>query len=266
MMKIGTVGCAGRMGLAVIKEIIATNGADVAGGTEVAGPAIGQDLGGLVGSKEVGVVVTSDPEELFAAADVVIDFTAPAATLIHARCAAQVGTSYVVGTTGLGSEEQAAIDAAAKTVPVIQAPNFSVGVNVAFEVTQQVAAILGLEYDIEVVEIHHRHKADAPSGTAIGLGEAAARGRGVELTDVQRLSREGFSGPRPEGEIGFATLRGGGVVGDHTVVFAGEHERVEVTHKAASRAIFARGAVRAALWQKGKAPGLYSMADVLGFR
>jgi len=265
-MKIGAVGCAGRMGLAVIKEIIATDGADVAGGTELAGPVVGQDLGSLVGSNVVGVAVTSDPEELFSIADVVIDFTVPAATLIHAQCAASIGTSYVVGTTGLGPEEQEAIDVAAKTVPVIQAPNFSVGVNVAFEVTQQMASILGLDYDIEVVEIHHRHKTDAPSGTALGLGEAAARGRGVELTDVQRLSREGFTGSRPDGQIGFATLRGGGVVGDHTIVFAGEHERVEVTHKAGSRAIFAKGAVRAALWQKDKSPGLYSMADVLGFR
>lgn len=260
---IGVVGCAGRMGRMVIQEVLATDGCHLAGGTEAAGGPIGQDLGALVGAEPIGVSVSEDPVALFQASDAVIDFTVPAATRIHTDAAGASGTCYVVGTTGLSDEDQAVINAAAKTAPIVQAPNFSVGVNLLFALTKKVAATLGPDYDIEILEMHHRHKIDAPSGTALGLGEAAAAGRDVALQDVARMAREGQTGARPSGEIGFATLRGGGVIGDHTAMFANEVERLELTHKAGSRGIFAGGAVRAALWLQGKAPGLYGMADVL---
>lgn len=263
-MKIGIVGCAGRMGRMLIQEVLATPGAELAGGTEPSGPAVGQDLGALVGAKAQGLVVTSDTKALFAASDAVIDFTVPAATKIHAELAAASGKALIVGTTGLDDDVRAAIAAAAKKTVVIQSPNMSVGVNVLLALTEKLAATLGPDYDIDILEMHHRHKVDSPSGTALGLGEAAAKGRSTPLKDVARMARHGQVGARPEGEIGFATLRGGDVVGDHTVIFAANGERIEITHKASSREIFAKGAVRAALWAKGRAPGLYSMRDVLG--
>ena len=263
-MKIGIVGCAGRMGRMLIQEVLATPGAALAGGTEPSGPAIGQDLGTLVGAAAQGVVVTSDAKALFAVSDAVIDFTVPAATKIHAELAAASGKALVVGTTGLNDDARAAIAAAAKKTVIIQSPNMSVGVNVLLALTEKLAATLGPDYDIDILEMHHRHKVDSPSGTALGLGEAAAKGRQVHLKDVARTTRDGIVGARPVGEIGFATLRGGDVVGDHTVIFAANGERIEVTHKASSREVFAKGAVRAALWAKGRAPGLYSMRDVLG--
>ena len=177
----------------------------------------------------------------------------------------EAGTALIAGTTGLDDDQNAAILEAAKSVPIVSAPNMSVGITLLLGLTEQAASLLGPEFDIEIVEMHHRHKVDAPSGTAIGLGEAAAAGRQVTLRDVKQAVRDGHTGARPEGEIGFATLRGGNVVGDHTVVFAGEGERIELTHKAASRVIFAGGAVRAALWARDKEPGFYSMKAVLGF-
>lgn len=261
---IGIVGCAGRMGRMVIQDILATANCVVAGGTEASRDYIGKDLGTLVGADSLGVSVSDDPLALFEASDAVIDFTVPAATRLHAVAAAKTGTAYVVGTTGLSDEDQAEVSRAAESAPVVQAPNFSVGVNLLFALTKQVAATLNTDYDIEVVEMHHRHKVDAPSGTALGIGEAAAAGRGVSLKDVACYAREGQTGARPTGEIGFATLRGGGVIGDHTALFANEVERLEITHKAGSRGIFAGGAVRAAQWLQGKGPGLYTMADVLG--
>lgn len=264
-MKIGIVGCAGRMGRMLLQEVLKTDGASLAGGTEPAGsPHVGRDVGLLVGSEEVGALVTDDPAVLFAAADVVIDFTTPTATLAHAKLAAEHGTALIVGTTGISPAQEAEIREAGGKTAVVMAPNMSVGVNLLFALTQRVAATLGIDYDIEIVEMHHRHKVDAPSGTALGLGRAAAAGRGVALDDVAVWAREGFTGPREEGAIGFATLRGGDVVGDHTVVFAAEGERLELTHKASSRAVFAKGAVRAALWCDGRAPGFYTMFDVLG--
>ncbi|MDX2221296.1 MAG: 4-hydroxy-tetrahydrodipicolinate reductase [Rhodospirillaceae bacterium] len=263
-MSIGIVGCAGRMGRMLIAETLATPGARLAGGTEPAGPTIGTDLGLLVGHATVGVHVTTDAAALFAGSDVVIDFTVPAATLAHAQLASRTKKALIVGTTGLGPEATAALDKAATSAAVVYAPNFSLGVNLLFALTEQAARVLGPDYDIEIVEMHHRHKVDAPSGTALGLGEAAARGRGVALNQVWRKSRDGHTGARPRGEIGFATLRGGDVVGDHTAIFASEGERLEIGHKASSRAVFARGALRAALWTSGRAPGLYSMRDVLG--
>ena len=261
---IGIVGCAGRMGRTVIQEVASTDGCALAGGTEAPGGPVGADLGTLAGLEPMGLTVGEDMAALFEASDAVIDFTVPAATRRHAEQAAASGTAYVVGTTGLSKDDQAVINAAAEKAPLVQASNFSVGVNLLFALTKQVAATLGPDYDIEILEMHHRDKIDAPSGTALSLGQAAAEGRDVSLTDVARYAREGETGARPRGEIGFATLRGGGVVGDHTALFANEVERLELTHKAGSRGIFAGGAVRAAVWLQGRPAGLYSMADVLG--
>lgn len=265
VMKIGIVGCAGRMGQMLVREVLKTDGATLAGGTEPAGsPLVGRDIAVLAGMEEAGVTVSDDPRALFQAVDAVIDFTRPEPTLKHGALAAETGTALVIGTTGLNAEQEAEIARAAEKAAIVMAPNMSVGVNLLFALTRKVAATLGVDYDIEIVEMHHRHKVDAPSGTALGLGRAAAAGRGVALDDAAVWAREGHTGPRDSGAIGFATLRGGDVVGDHTVVFAGEGERVELTHKASDRSVFAKGAVRGALWCEGRKPGLYSMFDVLG--
>ncbi|CAA7614116.1 4-hydroxy-tetrahydrodipicolinate reductase [Candidatus Terasakiella magnetica] len=264
-MKIGIVGCAGRMGRMLMNAVLDTEGCTLAGGTERPGSAlVGQDLGGLLGRSPLGVAVGDEARALFQAADAVIDFTAPAATIAHAALAAELGKVLVVGTTGLSADDEARLRAAAAKTTVIYAPNFSVGVTLLMALTERAATILGDDYDIEIVEMHHRHKVDAPSGTALGLGRSAAKGRAVALDQVWCKSRDGHTGARPKGEIGFATLRGGDVVGDHTVMFAAEGERIELTHKASSRAVFAKGAVRAACWAKGQKPGLYSMREVLG--
>ncbi|AWK86109.1 4-hydroxy-tetrahydrodipicolinate reductase [Azospirillum thermophilum] len=264
-MKIGVVGCAGRMGQMLVREIAATPGCTLAGGTErVGGPALGKDIGTLAGIDPLGVVAIEDAAALFAEADAVIDFTSPEATMRHAALAAQSETVLVVGTTGLTPAQQASLVQAATHTPVVQSPNMSLGVNLLMVLVEQVAHALGDDFDIDILEMHHRNKVDAPSGTALGLGRAAAKGRGVALEDVWQKVRDGHTGARPRGEIGFATLRGGDVIGDHTVVFAGDGERVELTHKASGRGIYAKGAVRAALWARDKTPGLYSMRDVLG--
>lgn len=264
-MKIGIVGCAGRMGKMLVNAVLDTEGCALAGGTErPGGDAVGRDIGELVARGALNVLVDNDPRKLFDIADAVIDFTAPSATLLHAGYAAETRKVLVVGTTGLNKDDEARLKIAADSAAIVYAPNFSVGVNLLLALTERAAAILGEEYDIEIVEMHHRHKVDAPSGTALGLGRAAAKGRAVALDQVWCKSRDGHPGARPRGEIGFATLRGGDVVGDHTVMFASEGERVELTHKASSRAVFAKGAVRAALWAHKQPPGLYSMRDVLG--
>ena len=265
-MNIGIVGCAGRMGLMLASEVLATEGCTLAGGTELPGnPALGKDIGQLAGADAAGVTVSDDPESLFAAADAIIDFTLPTATAAHAELAGRHATPLIIGTTGLGDSAQAVLEAMAGKTVIVQAANMSVGVNLLLGLTQKVAATLDEDYDIEIVEMHHRHKVDAPSGTALALGEAAAMGREVELDAVSQRVRDGHTGERKRGDIGFATLRGGDVAGEHTVIFAADGERIELTHKATSRAVFARGAVRAALWTAGKPPGLYSMRDVLGF-
>ena len=265
-LKIGVLGCAGRMGQAIIKEVTASDGCMLAGGTERAGhPEIGRDLGALAGLDDLGVVVSDDAGALIAAADTVIEFSTIEATVRHAALAAEHGTAHVIGTTGLDAAAAAAVTKAAQTVPITWAANMSLGVNLLLGLTERVARSLGPEaFDIEIVETHHRHKIDAPSGTALALGEAAARGRGVSLDDVADRGRDGLTGARKTGAIGFAALRGGDVVGDHSVVFAGLGERIELTHKAADRRIYARGAVHAARWMEGKAAGLYDMNDVLG--
>lgn len=264
-MRIGITGCAGRMGRMLLHAVLHTPGAELAGGIERPDhPALGSDLGILAGVEPVGLTAHADPAELFAASDVVIDFSSPAAVLVHAPLAATQRAALVVGTTGLASEHRAALSEAARATPVVVAANMSVGVNLLLGLTRRVAEVLGTEYDIEIVEMHHRHKVDAPSGTALALGEAAAAGRGVALEDAALRARDGHTGPRPAGAIGFATLRGGDVVGEHTVIFAGEGERLELSHRATSRSVFAAGAVRAAQWCEGRAPGLYTMRDVLG--
>jgi 4-hydroxy-tetrahydrodipicolinate reductase len=264
-MKIGIVGCAGRMGRMLMNAVLEAEGCRLAGGTERPGAATaGVDLGVLLGRGPLDLSVGDDTRALFAASDAIIDFTAPAATVAHAALAAELGKILVVGTTGLSNEAEAKLAEAATKAPIVYAPNFSVGVNLLMALTERTAAILGDDYDIEIVEMHHRHKVDAPSGTALGLGRSAAKGRGVALDSVWCKARDGHTGARPKGEIGFATLRGGDVVGDHTVMFAADGERVELTHKASSRAVFAKGAVRAAQWAGQAKPGLYSMRDVLG--
>lgn len=266
-MKIGIVGAAGRMGRMLTAAVLEAEGAELAGGLERPGAElIGQDPAVLAGHAASGLAIGDDADALFEASDAVIEFALPEATAVHAPLAAKHGTAFVVGTTGHDKDQQQALADAAEKVAVVQAGNMSLGVNLLVGLAKQVAASLGPEYDVEIVEMHHKHKVDAPSGTALMLGRAAAEGRGVEHDQVAVMSREGHTGARNEGAIGYATLRGGDVVGEHSIVFAGPGERVELSHKAASRAIFANGAVRAALWCRGKSPGLYSMRDVLGLR
>lgn len=246
------------MGKMLVQEVLQHPAAQLSGGTARQGsPLIGHGLG--------ATVVTDKADELFVASEAVIDFTRPELLKTHLDLAVEFDKALVIGTTGLDAETRAAIKDAARSVPVVQAANMSVGVTLLGQLVKQLAAKLDdATFDIEIVEMHHRHKIDAPSGTALALAEAAAEGRDVQLSEVARKSRDGQIGPRPQGEIGISTLRGGDVVGDHTVIFAADGERIEVTHKASSRQIFARGAVRAALWAAGREPGLYSMLDVLG--
>ncbi len=264
-MKIGIVGCGGRMGQMLVREVLDTEGMALAGGTEQPGAdGVGRDLGEMVGRGNLGLVVGCDASDLFATADAVIDFTTPAATTLHAELAAEHRCVLVAGTTGLAVEQEQVLRQAATRTSIVWSANMSVGVNVLMALVEQVAKTLADDYDIEIVEMHHRHKVDAPSGTALALGRAAAAGRGVRLADVKQAVRDGHTGPRRAGEIGFATLRGGDVVGDHDVMFAAEGERLILGHKASSRQVFAKGAVRAARWGHGRPPGLYSMRDVLG--
>lgn len=264
-LKIGIVGCAGRMGRMLVRTILETDGCALAGGTETAGrDEIGTDLGTLVGHGAIGTAVGDDTVALFAKSDAVIDFTTPAASVAHAELAAQGHVGYVLGTTGLSGDQQRAIEKAAAHTAIVQAANMSLGVNLLLALIERTAGILDGDYDIEILEMHHRHKVDAPSGTALALGRAAAAGRDVALDAVAQKVRDGVTGARRRGDIGFATLRGGDVAGEHTVIFAGEGERIEFTHRASTREVFARGAVKAARWVHDKPAGLYSMRDVLG--
>lgn len=264
-MKIAVVGAAGRMGQMLVRRIAATEGVTLAGASESANStAIGRDAGEVAGLEPLGVKITADSAAAIAAADAVIDFTVPAATVAHAAIAAAKGVSMVIGTTGLDPAQTAAIHDAAKKVPVVWAANMALGVNILLALIEKTASMLDPSYDIEVLEMHHRHKIDAPSGTALALGRAAAAGRKVQLEDVWRKSRDGHTGARPAGEIGFATLRGGEEVGVHTVMFAAAGERLELSHRSFSRETYAAGAVRAAQWLEGRKPGLYGMKDVLG--
>ena len=264
-MRIAVMGAGGRMGRELVRAIASNPDCAVAGGTEPAGsPLIGADLGTLAGLEALGVGVTCDPLELFTRADAVLDFTAPRASVEFAGLAANARIVHVIGTTGFSDADEAALKAAARHAVIVKAGNMSLGVNLLTAITRQVAAALDADFDIEIVEMHHRQKVDAPSGTALMLGAAAASGRGVALNETSVRARDGHTGARRRGDIGFQSLRGGTVVGDHTVIFAGNGERIELTHIAGDRGIFARGAVKAALWGRTRKPGLYSMLDVLG--
>ena len=264
-MRLVVVGAAGRMGRMLIRAVAETEGCRLVGAIEREGSAaLGHDAGLLAGTGLLEVDVTDDPLPVFAQADGVLDFTTPAATAAFAALAAQARIVHVVGTTGLADAEFIKLEAAARHARIVQSGNMSLGVNLLAGLVRKVASTLGEDFDIEILEMHHRMKVDAPSGTALLLGEAAAKGRAVALADRSVRSRDGHTGARRPGDIGFATLRGGTVVGDHTVIFAGAGERVELSHRAEDRAIFARGAIRAALWAFDKKPGYYSMADVLG--
>ena len=267
VLKLGVTGCAGRMGRALLNAIAADPQSEVAGGTEAPGSDwIGRDIGALLAGADIGLVISDDAGALFDAADVVLDFTAPEATPRHAGAAVAARTPLVIGTTGTSAAEDRAVSEAAKRTAIVRAANMSLGVNLLLGLVDRAARTLGPEFDIEIVDFHHRGKVDAPSGTALALGRAAAVARGQDHDKVAVLSRDGKAGERRRGGIGYAVLRGGTVTGEHNVVFAGSDERVEIVHRAASRDVFARGALRAAHWAHRKAPGLYGMDDVLGLK
>lgn len=268
MIKIGILGAAGRMGQMIGREILSGQHEGAVLGAAVDHMdswALGKDFKEILGLGNGDIHVTSDKNAAFATCDVMIDFTLPEATLEHTALAHQHGRALVIGTTGLTAVEDAGITAATAKAAVMQAANMSVGVNVLLSLVEQVSRMLSAaDYDIEIFEAHHRHKVDAPSGTALALGTAAAKGREVDLDKAMVPARFGQIGARPVGAIGMSVFRGGDVIGDHTVSFAGMGERIEITHKASDRALFARGAVKAALWLAGKPAGRYTMADVLG--
>lgn len=258
-------GASGRMGQMLVKTVLASDKARLVACIERPGnPWLGRDVGEAMGGAPLGVIVTDDPLPAFAQAQAVIDFTAPAATVEFAALAAQARAVHVIGTTGLEAAHHAKLDAAARHAVIVQAGNMSLGVNLLTRLTQKVAAALDADWDIEVIEAHHRMKVDAPSGTALMLGQAAADGRGVSLDAARVSGRDGISGARTRGSIGFSAIRGGDIVGEHDVLFAGEGERIILRHVATDRTIFARGALRAALWGQGQKPGRYDMMDVLG--
>ncbi|MBC9246308.1 4-hydroxy-tetrahydrodipicolinate reductase [Paracoccus sp. 11-3] len=258
-------GASGRMGQMLVRLILQSDKARLVGALDRDGSDwIGRDVGEAMGGAPVGVTVSDDPVATIAKAQAVIDFTSPAATVAYAELTAQARAVHVIGTTGLDQPQLDSLKAAARHAPIIRAGNMSLGVNLLVGLTRKVAAALGEDWDVEIVEAHHRHKVDAPSGTALMLGEAAAEGRGTTLDTVRTPAREGITGARETGTIGFSAIRGGDVVGEHDVIFAGEGERLILRHVATDRAIFARGALRAALWGQDKGPGEYDMADVLG--
>jgi 4-hydroxy-tetrahydrodipicolinate reductase len=264
-VRIAVTGAAGRMGRELIRAVHGREDCELAGAIEQPGSlALGQDAGLLAGLGKLGVAIVDDPLDLVAKVDAVLDFTAPAASVEFAALAANARIVHVLGTTGLQPQDEARVQAAARHAVIVRSGNMSLGVNLLAALTRKVAEALDADFDIEVLEMHHRHKVDAPSGTALMLGRAAAEGRGVDLDEVAVRVRDGHTGARRRGDIGFATLRGGNVVGEHSVLFAADGELIVLEHRATDRGIFARGAVKAALWGRGKPPGLYSMADVLG--
>ena len=264
-MRLMVAGAGGRMGRTLIKAIAETPGLALAGAIEDAkSPLLGQDSGQLAGLGNNGIALSADAKALIAKADGVVDFTVPKAST--ALAALTAGKVHIVGTTGHSADEEARIRDAAKSAVIVKSGNMSMGVNLLAALTRRVARTLGEEFDIEIFEMHHNKKIDAPSGTALMFGRAAAEGRGIELASHSERGRDGETGARKPGDIGFASLRGGTVVGEHSVIFAGPAERVELVHRAEDRMIFARGALHAALWARGQKPGLYSMADVLGLK
>ncbi|NKK67817.1 MULTISPECIES: 4-hydroxy-tetrahydrodipicolinate reductase [Rhizobium] len=265
-MKLVVVGAAGRMGQTLIRLIHSIEGVNLHAAVERAGsPFVGKDAGEIAGLGPTGVIIGDDPLNAFLDAEGVLDFTSPAATVEFSGLAAQARIVHVVGTTGCSNDDNARIAGAARHARVVKSGNMSLGVNLLGVLAEQAARALdAVDWDIEILEMHHKHKVDAPSGTALLLGEAAAKGRGIDLASQSVRVRDGHTGARQAGTIGFATLRGGSVIGEHTVLFAGEGEIVTLSHSAADRSIFARGAIKAALWARDKKPGLYSMLDVLG--
>jgi 4-hydroxy-tetrahydrodipicolinate reductase len=264
-MNIAVAGASGRMGRMLVEAILAAPDAKLSGALDVAGPAIGSDAAAFLG-KPSGVLIESDPARGLAGADCLIDFTRPEGTLRHLEYCAAHGVKMIIGTTGFDDAGKAAIAAAAKKIAIVFAPNMSVGVNVTMKLLEMAAKNFSHGYDIEIIEAHHRHKVDAPSGTALKMGEVIAGAIGRDLKDVAVYAREGVTGERDPSSIGFATIRGGDIVGDHTVLFAGIGERIEISHKSSSRASYAQGSVRAARFLADKKTGLYDMQDVLGLR
>ncbi|MEO1493155.1 MAG: 4-hydroxy-tetrahydrodipicolinate reductase [Pseudomonadota bacterium] len=264
-ISVAVVGCSGRMGQMLIRAVDERDDCQLIGVTERAGHDwIGGDLGEAMGGAARGLAVSDDPLEVFAQAQAVLDFTLPDPTVEHAALAAQARLVHVIGTTGFEAAHLEKLSAAARHATIVRAGNMSLGVNLLTVLTRQVAAALDADFDIEIVETHHNQKVDAPSGTALMLGEAAAEGRDVSLSDVSDRGRDGITGARKRGDIGFTALRGGDVVGEHDVIFAGAGERIVLRHIATDRMLFARGALKAAVWGQGKGPGEYSMIDVLG--
>lgn len=259
-------GASGRMGASLIKAILESDKARLVGAVEREGHAwVGQDVGVAMGRASVGILVSDDPLEAFAKAQAVIDFTSPASTVVFAGLAAQARAVHVIGTTGLSEEDLEKISLAARHAVIVRAGNMSLGVNLLVQLTKKVAQALDDDFDVEIVEAHHRHKVDAPSGTALMLGQAVAEGRGVDLAAVKESGRDGITGARKRGDIGFCAIRGGDVIGEHDVIFAADGERIVLRHLATDRKIFVRGAMRAALWGQDQKPGAYDMMDVLGF-
>ncbi|QDX80663.1 4-hydroxy-tetrahydrodipicolinate reductase [Denitratisoma sp. DHT3] len=265
-IRFAIAGSAGRMGRTLIEAVSEAGDAVLAAALEhPASPFLGKDAGELIGAP-CGVAITADVESALRGADCLIDFTRPEGTLAHMEVCRRLGVHMVIGTTGFSAEQKAQIEAAAREVPIVFAPNMAVGVNAVFKLLDVAARILDQGYDVEVIEAHHRHKVDAPSGTALRMGEIVAQALGRNLDECAVYGREGHTGERPATQIGFATIRGGDVVGDHTVLFAGTGERIEITHKSASRMSYALGSMRAARFMRGRSAGLFDMQDVLGLR
>lgn len=264
-MKLVVAGASGRMGRMLTRAVHETPGVKLHAALEREGSdAVGQDAGLLAGVGASGVAITTDPLNAFVDADGLLDFTSPAATVSYAALAAQAHLVHVIGTTGLSRDDLNKIDAAGRHTTIVRSGNMSLGVNLLAALVRRAARALGEDFDIEVLEMHHRAKVDAPSGTALLLGQAAADGREIDLDQRSVRARDGHTGARKPGDIGFATLRGGSVIGEHSVIFAGAGERIEFVHRAEDRGLFAAGAVKAALWGRGKKPGVYAMTDVLG--
>ena len=262
---IAITGASGRMGQMLIQAVQENDKTKLVGAVEREGHDwLGRDVGSAMGGQDMGVIVTSDPLEAFANAQAVIDFTAPAATVEFSRMAAQARAVHVIGTTGMTDDDIAALEPSARHAVIVRAGNMSLGVNLLTQLTKKVAAALDDDFDIEVIEAHHNMKVDAPSGTALMLGQAAADGRGVDLKSVSDSGRDGITGARKKGDIGFSAIRGGDIVGEHDVLFAAAGERIVLRHMATDRRIFARGAIKAALWGQSQKPGQYDMLDVLG--
>lgn len=264
-LNVAMLGASGRMGRTIVPLVLEGRDFRLTGALAAPGdPAIGQDAGVVAGVAPMAVAVTDDAAAALAGAQVAIDFTLPAVSIASARLCRALGCAMVIGTTGYDNAQRAELEAISSTVPLVLAPNMSLGVNLLFKLAELAARALGADYDIEICEAHHRNKVDAPSGTALGLGQAAARGRGTTLDAVGEYARHGQTGARARGKIGFSVIRGGDIVGDHRLIFAGLGEQLELAHHAQDRSGFARGALVAARWVVGRPPGLYSMQDVLG--